>query len=113
MALRKCGTYIRCSTVLVIRQNLDDDGYTIRAVALVLKLLEVIRIHGSGCLLDTAVDGVVRHVVCLCLRDDSSELGVVSWVRSTGLYSQCELMADHGENFALCGIILFLLSTDV
>ena len=113
MALRKCGTNVSGCTVLVIGQNLYDDGYAVRAVALVLKLLEVIRIHGSGCLLDTAVDGVIRHVVCLRLRDDSSELGVVSWVRSAGLYSQCELMADHGENFALSGIIFFLLSTDV
>ena len=76
-------------------------------------MLIVVSRISSCCLLDSTLDRIVRHVVCLCLRNDITKLAVVVRIRTAGFDCHNDLTADHGKDLTFFGIVLFFFMLDI
>ena len=109
VTLCKCVSYIAGCTVLVVSKSLNDDGNTIRTISFVYSFLVAISRVSTCCLLNTALDGIVRHVVCFRLGDNIAKLAVVAWIRTAGLNSHYDLTADDGKDLTFFSVVFFFL----
>ena len=105
--------HIGSGTVLVVRQALHDNSHAVRAIALVYDGLVIVLVALSGSFLDDTIDVVVGHIVCLCLCDQITQLGICAGVRTALLNANRDLTADLGEDLALSSIRCLFLSLDV
>jgi hypothetical protein len=106
-------SYVGSGTVGVVGKCIYDDGDTVGAVTFVSHILIVYIAHISGCLLDTALDGVVGHVVGFCLGNNGCQFEIVGGIGTALFYSDCDLTADNGKNLTLCSIVLFFFMLNI
>src|SRR5699024_580092 len=101
---------ISCSTVLVVGERFHDDRDSVRSISLICYMLVVIAVGISGSFFDAALDGIVRHVVCLCLCDYVAKLAVICRIGTALFYGDYDFTSDDCEDFTLlCVIFLFLM----
>ena len=110
--LRECSTNVTCGTVTVVGLCLNDDCNARGAVALVHDLFEV-DIGVIGKLLNSTLNVIVGHVVCLSLCDKIAKLRVVVGVGTACLNSNSHFLTDLGKDLGLGSVCLLLLMLNI
>ncbi len=111
--LCKCVTHVGSGTVLVVCKAVYNDGCSGGTITLIGVCYVVYAVRITCSLLDTTIDSIVGHVICLCLCDNITELGVVGRIRSSLLNCYGDLSTDDGEDLSLCCVVLLFLVLDV
>ena len=91
---------IRRSTIAVVRHDINDDRDAARAISFIGDLFVIHVAQFTRSLFDGTGDIVVGHIICLCLGNYIAQFGIVCRVAAALFYSNGDLTADLGENFA-------------
>ena len=100
-------------SVLVIREDIDDDRGAARAVGFVLRLL----VRDAGLFARAAANGALDvfggHVLRLCIRDDRAQPRVHVRIAAAGAGRDGQFLDEAGENPAALGVegALFVFDT--
>ena len=105
--------YLGGGAVTVVGNDFYDYCGTAGAVSLVGDLLVVYAAHFARGLLYGAGNVVIRHVVCLCLGYNVSELGVVVRVATALFNGYGDLSAYLGKDLTARIICLFFFIFDI
>ena len=99
--------------VAVIRQDVEHDRSTARAVALVENLLVIAALCRTKPLLDGAIDIVLRDIVRLCLGKRQLQAHIARWVTAAHADGNRDLTPNLCGDLSTNGIICALLAFDI
>src|ERR1700754_3313546 len=100
------------SAILVVGENVDDDGDATGAVALVGDLLVGDAFELAGSALNGALDIFRRHVFGLGRGDGSAQAGISVSVASAELGGDGDFLDQAGEDLSALGVEGALLVLD-
>ena len=92
ISLGECASDICSGTVGIVGKCIYDDGDTVGTITFVSHVLVVHIAYIAGCLLNTAIDSIIWHVVSLSFGDNGSQFKVVSRIGTCLLYTSTEIM---------------------
>ncbi len=90
--------------VLVVGEDVDDDGDATGAVAFVGDLFVADAFELAGSALDGALDVLVRHVLGFGGGDGSAKAGIAVGVSSAELGGDGDFLDQAGEDLAALGV---------
>lgn len=67
----------------------------------------------AGSLLDTAVDRIVWHVVCLRFGNHLRQLEIIGGVGASLLHCNCDLTPDNRKDFSFRRVVLLFFVLNV
>ena len=100
------------SAVLVVGEDVDDDGDAAGPIAFVGDLFVADAFDLAGSALDGALDVLVRHVLGFGSGDRSAEAGIAVRVSSAHLGGDGDFLDQAGEDLAALGVEGALLMLD-
>ena len=98
-------THISSRTVAVIREDVEHNSRTSRAVTFVSEFFVVAAFRSAEALLDSAVDVVLRNIVGLGLGKSQLQTHITRGVTAAHAYSNGDFTADFRGDTTTDGVV--------
>ena len=103
-------SHVRCCTIAVVGQNIEENRGAAGTVSLVHNFLVIAPLRSAEPLLDGTVDVILRDIVCLCFRERKFETHIPRGITAAHTHGDRDLSADLRRDFAADGVVCALFT---